>query len=136
MISCELGYLDIVRLLVSAGCSTALTNDFGKSGLDLAMASQRNIVSDFLHEQAALDPALNAELDALNMRPEVKSSRRDELQVLPDCLDFWSVDRFEQWTHIGGGEIGDIFKVSNVFPPLEMGDGRQVKTLVWTCKSV
>ena len=130
MLACHFGNLSCVQLLLQAGCSTNLTNDLGKSGLDIALANNHDGVTSFLREQAAHHRALQAEFDALSLRPEVNSNRRDELQVAPDRLNFFVLQPFQTWTHIGGGAYGDIYKVKNVFPPLELGQGQQVADLV------
>ena len=154
MLACSFGHFAAMKLLVEAGCSTELRNDFGKSGLDLAMANGHASVIAYLKnawvldgfsmcqcyksgnepclrsDYAAFRKTLRVEVEALKMRPNVTSHRRDELQVAPDRLNFWPLTPFAHWTRIGGGAYGDIFSVEHVFPPLEAGDGEQVNSLV------
>ena len=44
MIACENGHLEVVQLLVEAGCSTELTNVIGRTGLELAHANNHEHV--------------------------------------------------------------------------------------------
>eukprot|EP01047_Picozoa_sp_COSAG01_P013300 COSAG01_NODE_620_length_14784_cov_49.916718_5_plen_1572_part_00 len=123
MVACEFGNLQAVELLVNAGCSTSLKNSFGQTGLELAVANGQSAIDMWLQGRVETHAALRGEFERRNMRPDVQSHRRDELEIAAERLTFWEVvlDEFETWQRIGGGAYGDIYVVP-MFPPLQLGN--------------
>eukprot|EP01049_Picozoa_sp_SAG25_P005061 SAG25_NODE_335_length_9565_cov_55.989858_2_plen_1828_part_00 len=135
MVACDLGHLEAVQRLVNAGCSTRLKNSFGQTGLELAYARQHASVYQWLREICEEDREFSKdmldEFESRDLRPDVQTGYRDELQIAPDRLTFWAAaDEFDLWNKLGGGAYGDIYEVP-MFPPLQLGgDKAAVHTVV------
>ena len=59
------------------------------------------------------------------MRPEVTDTFRDDIEIDPARLDFWSVQPFDLWTELAEGGFGKVFDVA-ADPDIEV-DGRRFR---------
>jgi serine/threonine protein kinase len=86
----------------------------------LAGLNRRAAICEWLQRRAETHAELRREFERREMRPDVQSQRRDELEIAAERLTFWEAHEFETWERIGGGAYGDIYVVP-IFPPLQLG---------------
>eukprot|EP01046_Picozoa_sp_COSAG06_P002055 COSAG06_NODE_69_length_26016_cov_6.603272_21_plen_2919_part_00 len=142
MLACERGCVDTVKILVEAGCDTGARNSHGRTGWELAKICGHEHVTRFLAEYArgegpnknksSRHKVLFEELRQLKAKP-METQRQEDGEILAERLHVWHTvgqrPTFNNFTRIGGGAYGDIFKVDDVFPVLEVNKER-VSTVV------
>jgi serine/threonine protein kinase len=58
-------------------------------------------------------------------KPKTTRTRVEELELPFERLNFWSVQPFDNWTHIASGAFGDVCLVEDIEPPLRTGRYRK-----------
>ena len=143
-VACDAGRPKFVDWLVDeARCDTELKSGRGKTGWDLArrLSSVESVIlTDDLQRSRSAVPCGEIDLslqrratlgahDQLAREHKSRQSRPDvhesfmEQQFQFDRLIFWALLRYANWTWLAEGGFGEVYRVSHIFPALEIGGG-------------
>ena len=128
--ACVYGHAEVAEELIAKGCNTDLMNHRGKTAWDIAVDYANEDVVAVFEFFAALSPihypafsSLRQERVRRERRPKVKDTFRDDIELDPVRLDFWSIEPFDQWKHVAEGSFGKVFNV-NASPDVEIAGSR------------
>ena len=126
--ACVYGHAEVATELITHGCNTDLHNHRGKTAWDIAEdfgdASLLAVFQQFASGKAAHEhDQLRQESIRRERRPNVMDTFRDDIELDPARLDFWSVQPFDQWDPLGDGAYGEVFS-TQADPDIEVGSRR------------
>jgi hypothetical protein len=129
--------------LIRRGCDTAVLNHRGKTAWEVAEAcGSADVMAVF--ESCASSPSpldsrapssLHEESIRRARRPDVKDTFRDDIQLDPARLDFWSLKPFDHWKLLGDGMYGKVFG-TRADPAVQVGDRRFCKLALKVPKQI
>eukprot|EP01046_Picozoa_sp_COSAG06_P011051 COSAG06_NODE_621_length_13727_cov_26.487893_3_plen_912_part_00 len=129
--------------LIRRGCDTAVLNHRGKTAWEVAEAcGSADVMAVF--ESCASSPSpldsrapssLHEESIRRARRPDVKDTFRDDIQLDPARLDFWSLKPFDRWKLLGDGMYGKVFG-TQADPAVQVGDRRFCKLALKVPKQI
>ena len=126
MLACERGKIDIAVMLLEAGCDGALTDDRGRTGVQIALSAG----------QEALVQSLSQSHAALTEGPPHRSGYQDSFRIMFDRFMIWCEENpfppsgkddkqgAFNWKYLTEGGFGKVYLVSGVWPPIELGGER------------
>jgi 5'-AMP-activated protein kinase catalytic alpha subunit len=153
--ACRFDQADAAKELLRHGCDvTAVTSRRGRTGWDIALAYGSKAVVE-LFEQLASDEyedtdelghgnsdqideareTLKREKANRKRRPKVAQSYRDDIEINPARLDFWSVKPFDTWKEVEEGTFGVVFS-AQAAPDIEVAGRRFDRVAVKVPKEV
>jgi serine/threonine protein kinase len=143
--ACRFDRAEAVKELLRHGCDvTAVTSRRGRTGWDIALAYGSKAVVELFERLATgatgatveIREKLKREKANRERRPKVaRDTYRDDIEIDPARLDFWSVVPFDTWKEVEEGGFGVVFD-AQAAPDIEVAGRRFRRVAVKVPKEV
>ena len=132
MLACEVGALEVAVALLEAGCDAHMTDDRGRTGVQLAILEGHAALAGFLAQDYA---------ELSQQRPDPTDTFQDSFKIGFTRFVIWSTappfpDTASNWNFLAEGGFGKVYRCHDVWPPIEIAGERIRSVAIKAAKGV